>query len=55
MPKDDYKTKGKVDLNIIDEQWGWTPLVTAINHGPRGNLPAINALLRAGADPFKEI
>lgn len=55
LPKEDYKTKVKADLNIVDEQWGWTPLITAINHGPKGYLAGINALLRAGADPFKEI
>jgi ankyrin repeat protein len=55
LPKEDYKTKTRPDLNIVDEQWGWTPLITAMNQGPKGFLPAINALLRAGADPFKEI
>ena len=55
LPKDDYKTKTRPDLNIVDEQWGWTPLITAMNQGPKGFLPGINALLRAGADPYKEI
>jgi ankyrin repeat protein len=31
LPKDDYKTKAKPDLNIVDESWGWTPLITAMN------------------------
>jgi hypothetical protein len=55
LPKEGYKTTGKSDLNIVDEQWGWTPLITAMNQGPKGFQVGINALLRAGADPLKEV
>ena len=55
LPKDGFKTKCKPDMNIVDDSWGWTPLITAINQGPKGFVPGIHALLRAGADPYLEI
>lgn len=55
LPKDDYKTHSKADLELIDQKLLWTPLVTAINQGPQGHQESIAALLRAGANPFTEV
>lgn len=55
MPREGYKTKSKVNLNLLDDKLGWTPLVAAINQGARGFQEGIDSLLRAGADPLFEV
>ena len=55
LPREGYKTSKRPDVNQIDQKMGWSPLVAAINQGPRGHQEAISALLRAGADPGLEV
>ena len=42
------KKHGKIDLNATEVVHGWTPLILAC---VKGNMPIMESLLRAGADP----